>query len=108
MQQSSNVSRGMASMRVKTMRAAFRGSLEGSRSTSDAVSEGLIRRHAIIRAEASMPAVSRNQRIAAAIAAHHPEQLYARNKGFAKLTLRQLHEFAATHTKGLPRRVKKA
>lgn len=55
-----------------------------------------------------MPAVSRNQRIAAAIAAHHPNELYARNRGLAKMSLKQLHEFAATKMKGLPRRVKKS
>ncbi len=55
-----------------------------------------------------MPAVSRNQRIVAAIAEHHPEQLYDRNKGMASMTLKQLHDFAATKSKGLPRRKKKA
>jgi hypothetical protein len=53
-----------------------------------------------------MPAVSRNQRIAAAIAAHHPNQLYARNRGLAKMTLKQLHEFASTKSKGLPKKKK--
>lgn len=51
-----------------------------------------------------MPAVSRNQRIAAAIAAHHPEQLYTRNQGLLGLSLKQLHEFAATKSKGLPKK----
>jgi hypothetical protein len=31
-----------------------------------------------------MPAVSRNQRIAMAIAEHHPEKLKARNRGLLK------------------------
>ena len=53
-----------------------------------------------------MPAVSRNQRIAAAIAEHEPGKLYARNKALASLPHATLHEFAAT--KGLKRkRVKK-
>jgi hypothetical protein len=41
-------------------------------------------------------------RIASAIAEHHPEDLYARNKGMAKMTHQQLHDFAATSEKGLP------
>jgi hypothetical protein len=53
-----------------------------------------------------MPAVSKNQRIAAAIAAHHPNELYARNRGLAKMSLKQLHHFAATKEKGLPRKKK--
>jgi len=55
-----------------------------------------------------MPARSKAQRIAAAIAEHHPNQLYARNQGLAQMSPAQLHEFAATKTKGLPRHVKKA
>jgi len=54
-----------------------------------------------------MPANSKAQRIAAAIAEHHPEQLYARNKGLAQMTPMQQHHFAATKEKGLPRHVKK-
>lgn len=50
-----------------------------------------------------MPAMSRNQRIAAAIAEHHPEELYDRNKGMAKMSQSQLHDFAATPEKGLPK-----
>ncbi len=50
-----------------------------------------------------MPAVSRNQRIAMSIAEHHPEELYDRNKGLAKMTKTQLHDFAATPEKGLPK-----
>jgi DNA integrity scanning protein DisA with diadenylate cyclase activity len=46
-----------------------------------------------------MPAVSRKQRIAMAIAEHHPEKLYARNKSMKKMTKSQLHDFAKT--KGL-------
>jgi hypothetical protein len=49
-----------------------------------------------------MPAKSKKQRIAMAIAEHHPEELYARNKGLANMTKSQLHDFAATKEKGLP------
>jgi hypothetical protein len=52
-----------------------------------------------------MPAVSRNQRIAMAIAEHHPEQLSPQNKGLLKMSHSQLHDFAATPEKGLPQRV---
>lgn len=51
-----------------------------------------------------MPAVSKKQRIAMAIAEHHPDELYGRNKGLAKMSKSQLHDFAATPTKGLPER----
>lgn len=54
-----------------------------------------------------MPAVSENQRIAAAIAKHHPGQLYKRNRGLLSMTQSQLHEFAATKEKGLPKRKKR-
>ena len=53
-----------------------------------------------------MPATSVAQRKATSIAEHHPEKLYARNKGLLKMTHQQLHDFAATSEKGLPRRVK--
>jgi hypothetical protein len=52
-----------------------------------------------------MPAVSKNQRIATAIAEHHPEELNPENKGLLKMTHSQLHDFAATPQKGLPQRV---
>lgn len=54
-----------------------------------------------------MPAESKAQRIATAIAEHHPEKLYARNKGMLDMTHKQLHEFASTSEKGLPQHVKK-
>ena len=54
-----------------------------------------------------MPAVSKAQQAAAAIAKHHPNELYARNRGLAKLSLKQLAEFARTKTAKLPRHVKK-
>jgi len=46
-----------------------------------------------------MPARSRKQRIAMAIAEHNPGQLYDRNKNLLKMTHGQLHDFAST--KGL-------
>ena len=56
--------------------------------------------------ESEMPAKSkRNQRIAMAIAEHHPEKLYARNKGLKSMAKRQLHDFASTPEKGLPKKV---
>lgn len=55
-----------------------------------------------------MPAVSKDQRVATAIAEHHPGQLYARNKGLLKMTKSQLHDFAATKEKGLPKRVSRS
>jgi hypothetical protein len=51
-----------------------------------------------------VPAVSRAERSAMAIAEHHPEQLYARNRGLLKLSHQQLHDFASTPAKGLPAR----
>lgn len=54
-----------------------------------------------------MPSVSRNQRIATAIAEHAPDKLYARNKSLLKMNPAQLHDFAATKEKGLPKSLKK-
>lgn len=42
-----------------------------------------------------------------AIAEHHPDQVYARNRGVLKMTKRQLHDFASTPEKRLPEHVKK-
>ena len=55
-----------------------------------------------------MPAESKAQRIATAIAEHHPEYLYERNKGLAKMTHKQLHDFASTKEEGLPAHVHKS
>jgi hypothetical protein len=49
-----------------------------------------------------MPAKSIAQREAIAIAEHHPDQLYARNKGLTEMTHQQQHEFASTPEKHLP------
>ena len=51
-----------------------------------------------------MPAKSKDQQQAMAIAEHAPGKLYARNRGLLKMTRSQLHEFAATKRKGLPAR----
>jgi len=42
-----------------------------------------------------MPALSERMRVAAAIAEHHPEKLYARNRGMLKMTRGQLHDYAS-------------
>ena len=49
-----------------------------------------------------MPAVSRKQQIAMAIAEHDPDKLYERNEGLTKMSHSQLHDFAATPRKNLP------
>jgi hypothetical protein len=49
-----------------------------------------------------MPATSKAQQAVMAIAEHSPEKLYKRNKGVAKMTHEQLHDFASTSTKHLP------
>ena len=51
-----------------------------------------------------MPAVSKKQRIAMAIAEHEPSKLYSRNKGLAKMSKADLHDFASTPEHGLPLR----
>jgi hypothetical protein len=50
-----------------------------------------------------MPSVSQNQQIAMAIAEHNPSKLYARNKGLLGMSHQQLHEFASTPRKNLPK-----
>ena len=49
-----------------------------------------------------MPAVSASQRIAMAIAEHHPKKLYKRNKGLLKMSHSQLHDYASTKGLGGP------
>lgn len=53
-----------------------------------------------------MPSVSVAERRAMAIAEHHPQQLYKRNRALLKMTHKQLHEFADTKEFGLPARKK--
>ncbi len=50
-----------------------------------------------------MPAVSKDQATAMRIAEHAPGKLYARNKGMLKMSHSQLHDFAKTKSKGLPK-----
>jgi uncharacterized Rmd1/YagE family protein len=55
-----------------------------------------------------MPSVSRAQQAAAAIAEHHPEKAKGAAKQMAKsMTKTQLHHFAATPSKGLPKHAEK-
>ena len=49
-----------------------------------------------------MPSVSKDQQIATSIAEHDPSKLYKRNRGLLGMNHKQLHDFAATPTKGLP------
>lgn len=51
-----------------------------------------------------MPATSKAQQQAMAIAEHTPDKLYARNKGMAQMSKSQLHDFASTPRKGLPKK----
>lgn len=57
--------------------------------------------------EGTMPAESIKQRRVMAIAEHAPEKLHAKNKGLLKMSKGQLHDFASTKEKGLPRSVRK-
>lgn len=54
-----------------------------------------------------MPAESKAQRIASAIAKHHPEDLYERNRGLLNMTQEQLGHYASTPEKGLPQKKSK-
>ena len=49
-----------------------------------------------------MPSNSKALRQASAIAEHHPEKLYARNRGLLEMSPSQLHDYAATKESGLP------
>ncbi|HLZ39387.1 MAG TPA: hypothetical protein VKQ11_00400 [Candidatus Sulfotelmatobacter sp.] len=49
-----------------------------------------------------MPAVSKKQQEAMAIAEHSPGKLYAKNKGLLKMSKGQLHDFASTKRSALP------
>jgi len=49
-----------------------------------------------------MPATSKAQQIAMAIAEHEPEKLYARNAGMKDMSHKQLHDFASTPRHSLP------
>lgn len=49
---------------------------------------------------------TREQNITAAIALHHPEKLYKRNRGFLKMKKEELEEFAKGSHSG-PRKLRK-
>jgi hypothetical protein len=51
-----------------------------------------------------MPAVSKKQRQAMAIAEHHPSKLHVKNKGMLNMSKSKLHEFSKTPEKHLPAR----
>ena len=51
-----------------------------------------------------MPSVSKSQQQAMAIAEHSPGKLYKRNRGLLKMGNQDLHDFAATPTKDLPKK----
>lgn len=51
-----------------------------------------------------MPAKSRAQRQMMAIAKNAPGKLYKRNRGVAKMSKKQLSDFASTSEKELPRK----
>lgn len=51
-----------------------------------------------------MPARSKKQRRAIAIAEHHPDELYPENRGLTEMSKEQLHDYAATPEKHLPMR----
>jgi len=53
-----------------------------------------------------MPATSKKQRQMMAIAEHHPEKLYAKNRGVLKMSKKQLSDYATTSEKGLPKKKK--
>jgi hypothetical protein len=55
-----------------------------------------------------MPAVSKKQQEAMAIAEHEPGKLDKKNRGLLKMSHKQLHDFAATPRTGLPVRKKMA
>lgn len=52
-----------------------------------------------------MPAKNEKQRELMAIAEHHPEKVYAKNRGVLSMSKGQLRDFAAT--KGLPSKSKR-
>lgn len=54
-----------------------------------------------------MPAVSEKQRKLMAIAEHHPEQVYSRNRDVLRMNKDQLHDFASTDEKKIPLRKRK-
>ncbi len=58
------------------------------------------------KGEVDMPAVSKKQRRAMAIAEHNPGKLHKKNKGMEKMSKNQLSDFASTKESGLPMKKK--
>jgi hypothetical protein len=48
------------------------------------------------------------QRKLMGLAEHHPEEVSAKNKGVLSMSKSDLHDFASTPEKGLPKRKKKS
>jgi hypothetical protein len=55
----------------------------------------------------NMPAKSVSQQKLMAIAEHNPKAISKKNRGVLKMSHKQLHDFAATKVKKLPKKVKK-
>lgn len=53
-----------------------------------------------------MAAVSKSQRQLIALAEHHPEEVYPKNRGVLKMKKSEMHKFASTKEKNLPEKVK--
>lgn len=51
-----------------------------------------------------MPSESKAQQALMALAEHHPEQVNAENRGVLKMSKKDLHDFASTPTKNLPKK----
>jgi hypothetical protein len=59
-----------------------------------------------INGESNVPAKSKKQRKMMSIAEHHPEKLYKKNRNVLKMSSQDLHDFASTKEKGLPKKRK--
>jgi hypothetical protein len=55
----------------------------------------------LIKTRRNMPAKTKKQRTAMAIAKHHPEKLYPRNKGMLKMSQKQLGDFSRMNKGGV-------
>lgn len=53
-----------------------------------------------------MPAESKDQQRLMAIGEYNPSEVYAKNRGILKMSHQQLHDFASTPRKGLPKKAK--
>lgn len=56
--------------------------------------------------EMALPSESKSERRLMAIAEHHPDEVYAKNRGVLKMSQSQLHDFASGSEKGKPEHVK--